>query len=106
MNLKKSKMKFVGTRKMNEALYISIIESGIALIVEGIILTMIFNWIANKETAEQEKNLKSEMNNIETQNKFIYEQLQKEIYQAKTELISQIKESTKDMKDIMKDVDK
>ena len=67
---------------------------------------MIFNWIANKETAEQEKNLKSEMNNIETQNKFIYEQLQKEIYQAKTELISQIKESTKDMKDIMKDVDK
>ena len=106
MNLKKSKMKFVGTRKMNEALYISIIESGIALIVEGIILTMIFNWIANKETAEQEKNLKGEMNNIETQNKFIYEQLQKEIYQAKTELISQIKESTKDMKDIMKDVDK
>ena len=91
---------------MSEALYISIIESGIALIVEGIILTMIFNWIANKETAEQEKNLKSEMNNIETQNKFIYEQLQKEIYQAKTELISQIKESTKDMKDIMKDVDK
>ena len=106
MNLKKSKMKFVGTRKMNEALYISIIESGIALIVEGIILTMIFNWIANKETAEQEKNLKSEMNNIETQNKFIYEQLQKEIYQAKTELISQIKESTKDVKDIMKEVDK
>ncbi len=36
-----------------------------------------------------------EMNNIETQNKLIYEQLQQEIRLAKTEIISQIKESSK-----------
>ena len=34
------------------------------------------------------------MNNIETQNKLIFEQLQQEIRQAKTELINQVKESS------------
>ena len=37
---------------MSETLYIAIIETGIALIVEGIILAMVFNWIANKETSK------------------------------------------------------
>ena len=91
---------------MSETLYISIIETGIALIVEGIILAMVFNWIANKETSKQESNLKSELNNIETQNKFIYEQIQKEIYNAKIELISQVKESAKDLKEYIKELDK
>ena len=80
---------------MNEQIYLSIIEIGISLIIEGIILSMIFNWISNKETEKQQKNLQNEMNNIETQNKLIYEQLQQEIRMAKTELISQIKESSK-----------
>ena len=71
------------------------IELGVSLIVEGIILSMIFNWIANKETHKQEQSLQKEMNNIEIQNKFIYEQLQKEIRDTKTDLISQIKESSK-----------
>ena len=80
---------------MNEQIYLSIIEIGISLIIEGIILSMIFNWISNKGTEKQQKNLQNEMNNIETQNKLIYEQLQQEIRMAKTELISQIKESSK-----------
>jgi uncharacterized protein YdaT len=79
---------------MNEQIYLSIIEIAISLIIEGILLSMVFNWIANKETEQQQKNLKDEMNNIETQNKLIFEQLQKEIRLAKTEMISQIKEST------------
>jgi uncharacterized membrane-anchored protein YhcB (DUF1043 family) len=91
---------------MSEQLYLSIIEMGISLIIEGIILSMVFNWIANKETAKQEKNIQDEMNNIETQNKFIYEQLAKEIYNAKTELISQVKESAKDIKETTRDVEK
>ena len=91
---------------MNEALYIAIIETGIAMIVEGIILAMIFNWIANKETEQQQKNLQDEMRNIEIQNKFTYEQLQKEIYNAKIELISQVKESAKDLKEYIKELDK
>ncbi len=80
---------------MNEQIYLSVIEILISLIIEGIILSMVFNWIANKETEQQQKNLKDEMNNIETQNKLIYEQLQQEIRLAKTEIISQIKESSK-----------
>lgn len=78
---------------MNQNIILTIIEFGASLIVEGIILSMVFNWIANKETEQQQKNLQNEMNNIEVQNKFIYEQLQKEIQAAKTEVISQIKES-------------
>lgn len=81
---------------MNQNIVLTIIEFGASLIVEGIILSMIFNWIANKETTKNQQNLKEEMNNIETQNKLIYEQLQGEIRMAKTELISQIKESAKD----------
>lgn len=91
---------------MSETLYISIIETGIALIVEGIILAMVFNWIANKETEQQQKNLQDEMAKIETQNKFIYEQIQKEVYNSKTELISQVKESAKELKEYIKELDK
>ena len=79
---------------MNQAIILTIIEFGASLIVEGIILSMVFNWIANKETEQQQQNLQKEMNNIEVQNKFIYDQLQQEIYNSKTEIISQIKEST------------
>ena len=78
---------------MNPNIVLTIIELGTSLIIEGIILSMIFNWIANKETQKQEQSLRAEMNNIETQNKLIFEQLQQEIRQSKTELISQIKES-------------
>ena len=78
---------------MSENIILTVIDLAISLIVEGIILSMIFNWIANKETQKQEQSLRSEMNNIETQNKLIFEQLQQEVRQAKRELISQIKES-------------
>jgi adenine-specific DNA methylase len=78
---------------MNENIVITIVEFIASLIVEGIILSMVFNWIANKETEKQQKSLQKEMSNIEIQNKFIYEQLQQEIRQAKTELIKQVKES-------------
>lgn len=78
---------------MSENIILTVIELATSLIIEGIILSMIFNWIASKETQKQEENLQKEMNNIETQNKFIYEQLQKEIVQCKTEIISQVKES-------------
>ena len=78
---------------MNQNIILAIIEFGASLIVEGIILSMVFNWIANNQNDKQQKSLQKEMNNIETQNKFIYEQLQNEIRDAKREIISQIKES-------------
>lgn len=89
---------------MNQNIILTIIEFGASLIVEGIILSMIFNWIANKETQKHQQNLKDEMNNIETQNKLIYEQLQGEIRTAKTEIISQIKESTKGVENSVKNL--
>lgn len=78
---------------MNQNIILTIIEFGASLIVEGIILSMVFNWIANKETEKQQQNLQKEMSNIEIQNKFIYDQLQEEIRNTKTDLINQIKES-------------
>ena len=78
---------------MNENILLTIVEFIASLIVEGIILSMVFNWIANKSSEKQQKSLQKEMSNIEIQNKFIYEQLQSEIKQAKMELISQVKES-------------
>ena len=78
---------------MNQNIILTIIEFGASLIVEGIILSMVFNWIANKETEKQQQNLQKEMTNIEIQNKFIYDQLQEEIRITKTDIINQIKES-------------
>ena len=78
---------------MNQNILLTIIEFVSSLIIEGLILSMVFNWITNKANEKQQKNLESEMSNIEIQNKFIYEQLQKEIREAKLEMISQVKES-------------
>lgn len=78
---------------MNENIILTIIEFIASLIIEGIILSMVFNFISTKSTEKQEKSLQKEMANIEMQNKFIYEQLQTEIQDAKTEIISQVKES-------------
>lgn len=80
---------------MSENLTLMIIEVSISLIVEGIILTMVFDWISNKNNEKQQQNLQQEMNNIEKQNKFEYEQLQLQITNSKQEIISQIKESSK-----------
>jgi adenine-specific DNA methylase len=78
---------------MSENIILTIIELFISLIIEGIILSMVFNWIANNQNNKQQQNLQKEMNNIETQNKFIYEQLQNEIHETRRQIISQIKES-------------
>lgn len=78
---------------MSEQIYIAIIEMFVGIIIEGILLSMIFAFISNQTSEKQNKALKSEMSNIETQNKFIYEQIINNIENAKTEIISQIKES-------------
>lgn len=77
---------------MNQNITLTLVEMFVSLIIEGVIITMIFNWISSKATQTQQKNLKEEMNNIEKQNKFDFEQLQTEIRTAKTEVINEIKE--------------
>lgn len=78
---------------MNQQVLLAVIEIGVSLVVEGIILSMIFAYISNQTSEKQNKALKTEMSNIEIQNKFIFDQLNTKIENAKTELISQIKES-------------
>lgn len=78
---------------MSEQLYISIIEMFIGIVIEGILLSMIFAYLSNQTSEKQNESLKNEMANIEAQNKFIYDQIIKNIENAKTEIISQIKES-------------
>lgn len=78
---------------MKDNLILTIIEMTISLIIEGIILAMVFNWIANKSTEKQQQNLQTEMQNLEKQNRLDFENIMQGIQQSKTELISQIKES-------------
>lgn len=78
---------------MDQAILLTIIEVVISLIVEGVILSMIFAFIANQSSEKQNAALKAEMNNIETQNKFQYEQTINHIENTKSEIISQIKEA-------------
>ena len=81
---------------MDNNIILTIIELVISLIVEGIILAMVFQWISNKSTEKQQQNLQTEMQNLEKQNRLDFESIMKAIHETKTEIISQIKESSKD----------
>ena len=78
---------------MNQTIMLTVIEFVASLILEGVILSFIFQHIANKNTNKQEQNLQLELNNIEKQNKFDFEQLQTEVRNSRNDIISQIKES-------------
>jgi hypothetical protein len=80
---------------MDNNIILTIVEFLASTIVEGIILASIFQWIANKNQQKQQEMLATEMNNIEKQNKFDYEELKKEIQNLKIDVINQIKESSK-----------
>jgi hypothetical protein len=83
---------------MNEQIYLTIIEIFVGLVIEGVLLSMIFAYIQNQSSEKQNRNLKDEMNNIETQNKFQFEQMTTAIQEAKTEVINQVKEANYDNK--------
>ena len=78
---------------MNEQIYLTVIEIFVGIVIEGVLLSMVFAYISNRTSEKQSQNLEQEMANIETQNKFIYDQLYSAIYNAKNEIINQIKES-------------
>ncbi len=78
---------------MNQPILLSIIEIVFSLIIEGIIISLIFSYISDRHTENQQKNLKDEMNSIESQNKFIFIQLQQQIENSKVDIMNQIKES-------------
>ena len=78
---------------MSNDILLTIIQIVFSLVFEGIILSMVFAFIANQTSEKQNNALKTEMANIEVQNKFIYEQLAHDMKEIKREIISQIKES-------------
>ena len=79
---------------MDKTVVLSIIELGASILIEGVILAMIFNWISDKAQEKQQQHLQTEMQNLEKQNKFDYEQLKAEIINARNDIISEIKERT------------
>lgn len=79
---------------MSENILLTVIELFSGILIEGVILAMVFNWISDKSQDNQQEHLQKEMQNLEKQNKFDFEQLQKEIRDSKTDIINQIKEST------------
>lgn len=81
---------------MDNNIVLTIVELTISIIIEGVILAMIFQWISNKSTEKQQQNLQTEMQNLEKQNRFDFESIMKAIQETKTEIISQIKESAKE----------
>jgi hypothetical protein len=72
---------------------LSVVEVFISLVVESTILAGVFSYLATRAHEKQETNLRDEMQNIENQNKLIFEQLQSEINSMRADVISQIKES-------------
>lgn len=80
---------------MSENILLTVIEFVASTVFEGLILAGVFNWISNKQSAQQQEMLAQELNNIEKQNKFDYQEINQAIYNAKSEIINQIKESSK-----------
>lgn len=80
---------------MNNQITMSVIEIFISLIIETVILGGVFTWITNKASSKMEQELKDEMNNIENQNKMIYQEIEKMIMQSRDDVISEIKEVMK-----------
>lgn len=76
----------------------TLIEIAISLIVEGIILGLIFQFIASKETEKQEQNLKTEMQNLEKQVKNDFQMITVDMQNVRNDILSQIKESNKEVK--------
>lgn len=70
----------------------SLVEIGISIIFESIILGLIFQQLSNRSVKDNENNLRAEMKVIEEQNKFDFMQLQTQINEVKTDIISEIKE--------------
>jgi len=83
---------------MNTAILTAVIETTVSIFIEGIILAFVFQHISNLAQEKQEQHLKTELSNIEKQNKFDFEQLQDQIKNMRNDLLNQIKETAQNKK--------
>jgi hypothetical protein len=81
--------------KMTKDIIFSLVEIGIGILFESVILGLIFQQLSNRSVNDTKTALYNEMQKIEDQNKFDFVQLQQEIRNAKTDIISEIKGVTK-----------
>lgn len=80
-------------KMMNENIVLTVIEIAISLLLEGVIFAMIIQRISDNTNEKQQEHLKHQMENLEKQNRNDFEDIIKTMEHAKTEIISQIKES-------------
>ena len=80
---------------MTTDIIFSLVEIGIGIIFESVILGLVFQQLSNRSVTDMKNALQKEMQKIEDQNKFDFQQLQSEIKEAKTEIISELKEVLK-----------
>lgn len=78
---------------MDQNIILTIVEFIASLIIEGIILGLVFQLIANRSDDKQKQDMEIELNNIEKQNKFNFEQIQTEIRNCRNDILSQLKEN-------------
>lgn len=78
--------------KVIKDIVFSLVEIGISILFESIILGLIFQQLSNRAVSDTKTALEEEMKKIEDQNKFDFSQLQNEIRISKTEIINEIKE--------------
>lgn len=78
---------------MNQNIILTIVEFVASLIVEGVVLGFIFQFISNRSQEEQRKNLQEELKSIEQQNRFNHYQTVGEVKSARDDILSQIKET-------------
>lgn len=72
---------------------LSILEMFVGLVIESTLLAGVFAYLSNRANEKQEQKLQNEMNKIEKQNRFNFEQLQTKIQQSRTDLLNQMKEA-------------
>lgn len=80
---------------MTQDIIFSLVEIGIGIIFESIILGLIFQQLSNRSVSDTKAALQKEMQKIEDQNKFDFEQLQTEIRNSRNDLLSEMKELMK-----------
>lgn len=78
---------------MIKEIVFSLVEIGISILFESVILGLIFQQLSNRAVSDTKKALQLEMKNIEDQNKFDFEQLQKEIRNARNDILAELKET-------------
>lgn len=74
---------------------LAIIQVFVSLVIESVIFAGVFTWLQNKANEKQEQNIQKELLRLESQNHLILQALDERILKCRDDVISQIKESSR-----------